>query len=52
MRLTLLPKMILCILVPALLGLCVVAGFSYYAAEKTMSRQLAEEMTLVIERQN
>ena len=51
MRLTLLPKMILCILVPALLGLCVVAGFSYYAAEKTMSRQLAEEMTLVIERQ-
>ena len=51
MRLTLLPKMILCILAPALLGLCVVAGFSFYAAEKTMSRQIAEEMTLVIERQ-
>ncbi len=51
MRLTLLPKMMLFILAPALLGLVVVAGFSFYAAEQTLSRQIEEEMALVADRQ-
>lgn len=51
MRLTLLTKLLLFILAPALLGLGVVAGFSTYAAKEALDNQIKEEMTLVIDRQ-
>lgn len=51
MKLRLLTKLLLCILPPALLGLGVVAGLSYRSAKKALEAQIAEEMTLVVERQ-
>lgn len=49
MKLHLLHKMLLFILLPAMLGLCAVAGISYWRAETALSAQIAEELTLVVE---
>ena len=47
MNLRLLPKMLLFILLPALLGLCAVSWFSYNRAESALSAQIAEELNEV-----
>lgn len=51
MKLNLMSRLLLFILVPALLGLVLVAGFSFNAARTALVGQIAEEMTLVVERQ-
>ena len=51
MRLTLLTKLLLYILTPALLGLVTVAGFSFHTAEKALVSKTAEDMTLIVEQQ-
>ncbi len=51
MKLRLLAKQLLFVLLPALLGLGVVSWLSYKGAERALSAQIAEEMTLVADRQ-
>ena len=51
MKLNLMSRLLLFILVPALVGMILVAGFSFYSARTALVGQIAEEMTLVVERQ-
>ncbi|EFL87195.1 hypothetical protein HMPREF1022_01576 [Desulfovibrio sp. 6_1_46AFAA] len=47
MKLRLLPKMLLFILLPALLGLCAVTWFSYVSAEKSLEAQIGEDLDMM-----
>ena len=47
MKLRLLPKMLLFILLPALLGLCAVSWFSYNRAESSLDAQISEDLSLL-----
>ncbi len=51
MKLHLLSKMLLFILLPALFGLCLVTGLGWQGAQKALTAQVDEEMTLVVEDQ-
>ncbi|CAK7053751.1 MAG: Methyl-accepting chemotaxis protein McpA [Desulfovibrio sp.] len=51
MKLRLLPKMLLLILLPTLLGLCTVTWFSYTRAERALAVQIAEELGAVTQAQ-
>ena len=51
MKLRLLTRLLIFILLPALIGLSVVAGLAYVNGRKALEKQIAEEMTLVLERQ-
>ena len=51
MKLRLLTKFLVRILFPVLVGLVVVAGLSYWNATYTVDQLVAEEMSLVVERQ-
>ena len=47
MKLRLLPKMLLLILLPMLLGLCTVTWFSYTRAERALTVQIDQELSAV-----
>ena len=47
MKLRLLPKMLLFILLPALLGFCAVTWFSYVSAEKSLEAQIGEDLDMM-----
>lgn len=51
MKLRLLPKMLLFILLPTLLGLGIVTWFSYTRAEKALAVQMADELNAVVKAQ-
>ena len=48
MKLRLLPKLLLFILLPALLGLCAVSWFSYKSAENALDAQISEDLNLLV----
>ena len=48
MRLRLLDKMLLFVLLPALLGLCAVTWFSYTSAEKSLEKQIGEDLNMMV----
>ena len=48
MRLRLLDKMLLFVLLPALLGLCAVTWFSYTGAEKSLEKQIGEDLNMMV----
>lgn len=50
MKLRLLPKLLLFILLPALLGLCAVSWFSYKSAENALDAQISEDLNLATRR--
>ena len=47
MKLRLLPKMMLLILLPTLLGLCTVTWFSYTRGERALAVQIDDELAAV-----
>ena len=48
MKLRLLDKMLLFVLLPALLGLCAVTWFSYTGAEKSLEKQIGEDLNMMV----
>ena len=48
MKLRLLAKMLLFILLPALLGFCAVTWFSYISAEKSLEKQIGEDLNMMV----
>ena len=50
MKLRLLPKMLLLILLPTLLGLCTVTWFSYTRGERALAVQIDDELAAVTRR--
>lgn len=51
MKLRILTKLLLFILIPAVLGLGIVASFNYFSARETIRKQMKEELSLVAEGQ-